>query len=262
LLSTRPDDDAILTRWRTSTRTKWGLDHCWAALDGTAMLLRLLLAGKGEPRGLITEVGRRWGMDGHPLAAVTAWLGDLVTAAPHRARRRLDHAGSAIALAAGWAEGALERRHHLAGGLEPIAALEQEIERQYDHCDALGLDITDSHTLVVLEADGDAGGGLWARAGARTALADHARRCFRAGEPLGVSHGGRVLVLAQRSPELPTRVTELVADAQASPFLLGYRISGWVEPLARDRAHLPSHLSELAAEVSFRPVEATRSQQR
>jgi hypothetical protein len=247
LLSTGPDNEAIIARWRAAVRAAWGLDSWWAARDGTPTLLRLVLRGKGDERELITEIGRRWGMDGHPLDAVTAWIESFVAAAPRKVRRRLDHGETAVALAAGWADGALERRHHLADGLEPIAALEQEIERQYDHCDALGLDITDSHTLVVLEADTEAVGGPWARAGARTALADHARRCFRGGEPLGVSHGGRVLVLADRSAELPALVVELVAEAQASPFLLGYRISGWVEPLARDRTHLPSHLNELAA---------------
>jgi hypothetical protein len=247
LLSTRPDEDVIITRWRAAVRAAWGLDTWWAARDGTPTLVRLLLEGKGEARELITEIGRRWGMDGHPLAAVTAWVEALVAAAPRKARRRLDRGDTAVALAAGWADGALERRHHLADGLEPMAALEQEIERQYDHCTALGLDISDSHALVVLEADTDAVGGPWARAGARTALADHARRCFHGGEPLGVGHGGRVLVLTGRCAGLPARVAELVAEAQASPYLLGYRISGWVEPLAPDRAHLPSHLSELAA---------------
>lgn len=240
------DRATILVEWRRRVRAGWGLGAHWHTLDGTAALVRGLLDGTGDPAAVLRELGRRCGVDGHPLDQVTAWMGELIEVLPRRLRRQVDQRKVALALATGWAEGALERRHGRASGVAPMGALELVLEQCYDRCEVLDVNPSVRYALVVLDVDS----GLLppvARAAAMIALASQARRTFTAGEPMAATPTGRLLILVERTPELAAVVSSVVATCEVSPLLAGCsRVQGWVEPLAPDRTHLCAHLAELA----------------
>jgi hypothetical protein len=127
-----------------------------------------------------------------------------------------------------------------------MGALRLALEQCYDRCDAIGANASESYSLVVLDADS----GLLppvSRAAAMAAISSHARRAFAAGEPMAATPTGRLLVLADRSPDLPTVVRSIVTTCEASPLLAGCsRVQGWVEPLPPDRTHIDAYLAELA----------------
>jgi hypothetical protein len=245
-MSLTTDRGTILVEWRRRVRAGWGLGPHWHTIDGTAALVRTLLDGTADPCAVLGELGRRCGHDGHPFDQVTAWTNELIEVLPRRLRRRVDQRRAAVALANGWAEGALERRHARGTGVAPMGALQMALEQCYDRCEAVGTDAAATYALVVLDVDS----GLLPpipRAAAMAAVASHARRVFAAGEPMAATPTGRLLVLVERSPQLSTTVSSVVATCEVSPLLAGCsRVQGWVEPLPRDRAHLDAHLADLA----------------
>jgi hypothetical protein len=240
------DRATILVEWRRRVRAGWGLGPHWHTIDGTAPLVTTLLDGTADPCDVLSELGRRCGHDGHPLDQVTAWTGELIDVLPRRLRRKVDQRRAAVALATGWAEGALERRHSRSFGVAPMGALRLALEQCYDRCESIGTNASDSYSLVVLDADS----GLLPpvpRAAAMAAIASHARRAFAAGEPMAATPTGRLLVLAERSPDLPSVVRSIVATCEVSPLLAGCsRVQGWLEPLPPDRTHIDGYLAELA----------------
>jgi hypothetical protein len=238
------DHDAIVTAWQRRVRAGWGHGRHWHTIDGTGPLVREVLRG-GDRCALLTEIGRRCGLDGHSLDDVTAWIAELLAVTPRRLRRQLDRRESAVALAEGWADGALERRCEGRAGIAPLAVLHVRVRQHYDQCRALGVDPSAAAALVVLDADTGAYGPL-ARAEALGALADVARATFRSGETVAAAPTDRLLVLAERSPGLAATVRHIVAEGQRHPLLTGCRVQGWVEPLARSADHLDAHLADLS----------------
>ena len=240
------DRSTVLVEWRRRVRAGWGLGPHWHTIDGTAALVRSLIDGSSEPCAVLGELGRRCGHDGHPLDQVTAWTNELIEVLPRRMRKRVDQRRAAVALATGWADGALERRHGRGTGVAPMGALQLALEQCYDRCEAIGANASSTYALVVLDVDS----GLLppvARAAAMAAVASHARRAFTAGEPMAATPTGRLIVLVERRPELANDVRSLVDLCETSPLVAGCsRVQGWIEPLAPDRSHVDAHLAELA----------------
>ena len=147
------DRGTILVEWRRRVRAGWGLGPHWHTIDGTAPLVGTLLDGSADPCAVLGELGRRCGHDGHPFDQVTAWTGELIDVLPRRLRRKVDQRRAAVALATGWAEGALERRHSRSFGVAPMGALRLALEQCYDRCESIGTNASDAYSLVVLDAD-------------------------------------------------------------------------------------------------------------
>jgi hypothetical protein len=240
------DRGTIVVEWRRRVRTGWGLGAHWHAIDSTAALVRALVDGRAEPEEVLGELGRRCGVDGHPLDQTIAWTAELIDVLPRRLRRKVDQRQAAIALAAGWADGALERAHARGNGVSSMAALQLELRRIYEQCAALGTNPVTIYAIVVFDIDS----GLLppaARAAAVAAMAAHAARTFAAGETVAATATGRLLILAERAGDLHAAVRAAVVAAEASPLLAGCgRVQGWVEPLAPDPTHVDAHLAELA----------------
>ena len=239
------DRATILVEWRRRVRAGWGLGPHWHTIDGTAPLVSTLLDGSADPCAVLGELGRRCGHDGHPLDQVTAWTGELIDVLPRRLRRKVDQRRAAVALATGWAEGALERRHSRSFGVAPMGALAWPSSSA-----------TTGATRSVPAPRSRTRWSYWTptaassrrcRAAAMAAISSHARRAFAAGEPMAATPTGRLLVLAERSPDLPSVVRSIVTTCEASPLLAGCsRVQGWVEPLPPDRTHIDAYLAELA----------------
>src|SRR5436305_2977140 len=130
LMSMTTDRRSLLVEWRRRVRAGWGLGPHWHTIDGTAPLVSTLLDGSADPCAVLAELGRRCGHDGHPLDQVTAWTGELIDVLPRRLRRKVDQRRAAVALAKGWSEGALERRHGR-GAVAPMGVLQLALEHAY-----------------------------------------------------------------------------------------------------------------------------------
>jgi hypothetical protein len=243
----RSDHGAIVAEWRRRVREGWGTGSHWHTIDSTDALVRSLLDGSGPPVEALAELGRRCGVDGHALEDVMGWVAELVSLVPRTRRRRLDTRPAAVALASGWADGALERRQSQSAGLASVGALRLALLEHYGRAEALGTDPAAARALAVVEADT----GLLppaARAASTHALAHHVRQAFTDGEPIARTATGRVLVLAERSPALAMKVNDVVSASEASPLLAGCRrVRGWVERLAPDATHVDAHLADLAS---------------
>jgi len=241
------DRGTMVTEWRRRVHEGWGDGRHWHTIDGTDALVRRVVDEPTSATEVLAELGRRCALDGHSLDNVTAWTAELIKLSPRRVRRRLDSRDAAVALAAGWADGALQRRHSRAAGFASLGALRLALIQHYERCACLGIDPVEVSALVVLDADS----GLLspvARAAAMEALAVHVSSHFTDGEPTAATPTGRVLVLAERTPDLAREVREVVIACEASPLLAGcLRVLGWVERLPSDPTLVVAFLADLAS---------------
>ncbi len=235
----------MVREWRRRVRAGWGDGPHWHTIDGTGALVQQVLDEPEEADAALRELGRRCGVDGHPLDDVVAWTSELLAVCPRRVRRRLDQRELAVTLAAGWADGALEHARVHDTVAAPVAALHLRLTEHYDRCRALGVDPSTLVALAVLDADTGSLGPL-ARATFSDVLARLAHRAFPAGDTVAATPSGRILVLTDRTPDLAATVRHVVDTAQRDRRLVSYRVQGWVEPIARDQRHLDDHLADLS----------------
>lgn len=234
----------MLPRWLAKVEAAWGGDRRLDTLKAVAPLVDGALRGVTSMSEALTALGHRAGYDGHPLLEVADWVALLTPLAPRRLRPGIRAHRSAYLLAEAWAAGRLAR--HPIDGQERIDHLELRLGELYDHCAALGLSVNREVALAVVAIHGLPGCDE-ARQAVLTDAAAAARRIFNAGESVVVLETGRVLVLAERRPNLPVRTRRLAQAIEDATTWDGVRIRHWIEPLPPDRTHLTDHLRFLAA---------------
>jgi len=239
------DHEAVTEAWQQLVHQGWGSNA--RALDPleAKVLVDAVMDGDDDVARLLHGLGRRCAREDTPLEEVTSWVENLLTVLPKRARRGVDRLEVALSLAEGWASGTLERRHPPRNGVAPLGVLHVRLAQVYDECDALHLDPSNLYALVVIDAE-LAHLGPHASNAARTVMAESVLSTFAGGETVAAGNGGRVLVLSPRTTELASMVCRAVSRCEQSPVLAGTWVSGWVEPVARDRRHAAGHLDDLA----------------
>lgn len=244
MMSRRSESSAVLAAWRGGVEAAWGGDRRVDTIDAVAPLVASALRGVTSVSEALTALGHRAGYDGHPLVEVADWVALLVPLAPRRLRPAIRAPRSAYLLAEAWAAGRLAQ--HPTEGRERIDHLELRLGDFYDHCAALGLAPDREVALAVIAIHGLPGCEEVRRSvleGASMA----ARRIFNAGESVVVLDSGRVLVLAERQPNLPVRTRRLAQAIEDVISWEGVQVRHWIEPLPPDRTHLTGHLRLLAA---------------
>jgi hypothetical protein len=236
--------EVMMEDWMAKVNAGWGSGPHVMTLEAIGPRLAEVVDRRVDAADGLAEVGRRCGADGHPLEDVVGWVTTLFEMLPSRRRRHLDRHAGAVALASGWSEGMLQRH---AAGMSPVTTelLRIRLQEHYDACAATSQDPVSAYTLVVFDADTGVLGPR-ARAAAMAALLEAVRARFTAGETITTTRTGRVLMLADRSRELPAAIHELVTWAQTQAALSGCRVRGWIEPLSPFRHHLDGHLNDLS----------------
>ena len=240
----RSDPSAVLAVWRADVEAAWGGDRRVDTVDAVGPLIASALRGVTSVSEALTALGHRAGYDGHPLSEVADWVARLVPLAPRRLRPAIRAHRSAYLLAEAWAAGRLAQ--HPAEGRERIDHLELRLGDFYDHCAALGLAVNREVALAVIAIHGLPGCDEVRHSVLEEASAA-ARRIFNAGESVVVLDSGRVLVLAERRPNLPVRTRRLAQAIEDAIPWEGVQVRHWIEPLPPDRTHLTGHLRLLAA---------------
>ncbi len=239
------EPNAIATAWRRQVAAGWG--PTGQALDAAdaRVLVDAVLDADDDLAPLLQGLGKRCAREGTPLEEVASWVTDLLAVLPSSARRHLDRLDVALALAEGWAEGTMERRLPPRNGMTSMPVLHERLRQLYDECEAMHLDPSSLYGVAVFDAE-LAHLGPHAAHAARTVMAEAVLRTFHSGETVAAGDGGRVLVLTGRSMALAEQVVTAVQRCEQSPVLVGTWVTGWVEPVARDRRHAPAHLEDLA----------------
>jgi hypothetical protein len=210
---------AVLTRFRSSRRANpaqmmsdWAqkapLSSGSALHECAEQLVETLASDRARISSALARFGRQAGTDGWTLGDVSSWLEALI-ALGEATSRPLAGFDAGTALASGWAEGFL-RGTTVDGCLDPatglvtLPVLRVRLDQVNDQCRSLGLDPADVYALVVADLVMPGVGPL-RRHALHASLAEEVRAVFHSGETLAI-HGGRVLVLASRTPELPVKI--------------------------------------------------------
>jgi len=238
------DPSTALIEWRGAIAEAWGGDGRLTTIDAVAPLFDSALRGATSLSEALTALGHRAGYDGHPLVEVADWVAMLVGMVPRQLRPALRAHHSAYLLAEAWAAGQLAQVP--IEGRERLEHLELRLGEVYDHCRTLGLATEREVALAVVAIHGlpgcdEARRSVLTRAHAAT------KRIFTAGESVVVLPSGRVLVLAERQPNLASRTRRLAQAITDEIDWDGVEVRHWIEPLPPDRTHLPDHLRLLAA---------------
>jgi hypothetical protein len=210
-------------------------------------LIEALVEDRERIRPALVRFGRQAGADGWTLGDVSGWLeslielGDGVT----RALRGFD---AGTALASGWAEGFLRGAStdgclDPATGLVTLPVLRLRLDQVHDQCRALGLEPASVYCLVIANLVIDDVGAL-RRQALLASLAEEVRHTFTSGETLAV-HGDRVLVLASRTPELPSVIGALERRVRDHEVLRHRHVLTWIEPLPADFEAIDTYLDEM-----------------
>jgi hypothetical protein len=238
------DIEMLMDEWGTKVLTNWGTGPHTVTVEAIRPRLADVVEQRVPAAQGLEEIGRRCGADGHPLEDAVGWVTALFELLPKRRRRQFDRQAGAVALAAGWSEGMLQR-HAEDGPHATTELLRLRLQEHYDECAANDQDPASLFTLVVFDADTGTLGPR-ARAAAMAAVLEGVRDRFTTGQTITTTTTGRVLLLADRGPSLPAAIHELVTWAQTQPALAGCRVRGWIEPLSPFRHHLEGHLSDLS----------------
>lgn len=188
---------------------------------------------------LAHDLGRATASEGLDLDHAIERLRILERMAPRRERRRFDLATLAIALTSGWVEGVLQRDVDVS-----LEVLRGDAHEQYRRCELLGLDAAAEIALVVFRTKVEVRSDTVPAAIA--VLRALARQEFAGGESVAVAHD-KLLVLAQRTPDLVPRVGALAARMNDAVAHVGMSASYWIEPLSSDAMWLDDHLDALVA---------------
>jgi hypothetical protein len=211
-----------MDRAAASPRDGWPLPAAYESLDALAH-----------------DLGRATASEGLDLDHAIERLRLVERMAPRRERRRFDLATLAVALTNGWVEGVLQREVDVS-----LEVLRVDAHEQYRRCEQLGLDAAEAIALVVfrtkVEVRSDA------VPAAIAVLRALARQEFAGGESVAVAHD-KVLVLAQRTPDLVQRVRLLATRMNDAVAHVGMSASYWIEPLSSDATWLDDHLDALVA---------------
>jgi len=240
----RSDPSAAVAAWRSQVEASWGGDLRLATMDAVAPLVDSALRGAASVSEALTALGHRAGYDGHPLVEVADWVALLTPLSPRRVRPALRAHRSAYLLAEAWAAGRLAQPP--AEGRERMDHLELRLGELYDHCAALGLAVEREVALAVVAIHG-LPGCADVRHQVLSEATSAARRIFTAGESVVALETGRVLVLAERRPDLPVRTRRLAQAVEDALDWDGVQVRHWIEPLPPDRTHLADHLRLLVA---------------
>jgi len=235
---------AAVDMWREQVAASWGGDLRRTTLDAVAPLIESALRGAASVSEALTALGHRAGYDGHPLVEVADWVALLAPLAPRRLRPAIRAHRSAYLLAEAWAAGRLAQPP--ADGQERMDHLELRLGELYDHCEALGLAVDREVALAVVAIHG-LPGCAETRHQVLTEATTAAHRIFTAGESVVALDSGRVLVLAERRPNLPVRTRRLAQAVADAVDWDGVQVRHWIEPLPSDRIHLADHLRLLVA---------------
>jgi hypothetical protein len=235
---------AAVDMWREQVEASWGGDLRRTTLDAVAPLIESALRGAASVSEALTALGHRAGYDGHPLVEVADWVALLAPLAPRRLRPAIRAHRSAYLLAEAWAAGRLAQPP--ADGQERMDHLELRLGELYDHCEALGLAVDREVALAVVAIHG-LPGCAETRHQVLTEATTAAHRIFTAGESVVALDSGRVLVLAERRPNLPVRTRRLAQAVADAVDWDGVQVRHWIEPLPSDRIHLADHLRLLVA---------------
>ena len=235
---------AAIDTWRQQVEAAWGSDLRRTTLDAVAPLIDSALGGAASMSEALTALGHRAGYDGHPLVEVADWVALLAPLAPRRLRPAIRAHRSAYLLAEAWAAGRLAQPP--ADGHERMDHLELRLGELYEQCAALGLAVDREVALAVVAIHG-LPGCAEARQQVMAEATTAAHRIFTAGESVVALESGRVLVLAERRPNLPVRTRRLAQAVADAVDWDGVQVRHWIEPLPSDRIHLADHLRLLVA---------------
>lgn len=215
-------------------------------------LVEALAYDRARISSALARFGRQAGTDGWTLSDVSRWLEALMSVG-EATSRPLAGFDAGTALASGWAEGFL-RGATVDGCLDPatglvtLPVLRVRLEQVNDQCRSLGLDPADVYALVVADLVMPGVGPL-RRHALHASLAEEVRAVFHSGETLAI-HGGRVLVLASRTPDLPVKIGCLERRVREHAVLSHRYVLAWIEPLPTRFGALDTFLAELTQGVS------------
>ncbi|HWC67196.1 MAG TPA: hypothetical protein VG478_03955 [Acidimicrobiales bacterium] len=246
--SRRTDPGDLLARWARNVPLSSGSELRECAEE----LVETLAGDSSRIRPALVRFGRQAGADGWTLADVSSWLEALI-ALGEPTSRSLSGFDAGTALASGWAEGFL-RGATVDGCLDPatglvtLPVLRLRLDQVHDQCRALGLSPADVYCLVVADLVVPGVGPL-RRHALHASLAEEVRQLFDSGETLAI-HGGRVLVLASRTPGLPAKLGLLERKVREHSVLRHRHVLTWIEPLPSDFAALDAYLDEVTQGTS------------
>jgi hypothetical protein len=254
---------AVRTRLRSSRKAKPAqLMAEWARKaplgSGTDLhecaeeLVETLAYDRARISSALARFGRQAGTDGWTLGDVSSWLEALISLGDATSRP-LTGFDAGTALASGWAEGFL-RGATVDGCLDPatglvtLPVLRVRLDQVDDQCRSLGLDPADVYALVVVDLVLPGVGPL-RRHALHASLAEEVRAVFHSGETLAI-HGGRVLVLASRTPDLPVKIGCLERRVREHAVLRHRYVLAWIEPLPTRFVALDAFLAEVTQGVN------------
>ena len=231
-------------RWLRSVNDEYGNgSHVSSAnrLLGKIQQLCEMTEGYGDA---LVVLGREIAQEGHTLADANRWLELLAVQSSGGLRSALSNRSAAIAIARGWTDGTLRRNDGVDSQITPLPAVLHLLRQEYNRPGARSALGGEGPVLIVVDTSQVVTDRQNTRR-LRTSLLRHLRSELAEANPIAEGPNGNLLVLADRTADLATKVAAIDQRILDDPALEEQTIRIWIEPLGGDRIHLDSHLAGL-----------------
>ena len=164
--------------------------------------------------GALFRFGNILGADGWPIAEVSHWLSLLSDHLDRSRRKQLGHYSAHASFAQGWADGYVRGAHtgmciDATTGLVTVMVLRLRLQELFQHAQAVGVPVSDSHSLLLIDVD-LLGVPRMEADMLMACVAETVRDLFHQGETIARA-GDRIFVLADHH-EIVEQRAEILAD--------------------------------------------------